>query len=59
MRRDSLQNIGFDPQLRVVDIFGDFLDADYQYNLRCPLSVDGRDVCLNFYSKEECVQSCM
>ena len=50
---DPVQNSGVDPQLRVMNIFGDFLTAACQDNLRFPLEEDGRDICLRYKSKWE------
>ena len=44
--RDPVQNSGVNPQLRVMEIFGEFLLAAHQENLLLPLAVDSREICL-------------
>ena len=48
---DSVHNIGVDPQLRIMEKFGDITAAAHSENLRFPLVADGREICLRYHSK--------
>ena len=56
--RDAVFNNGVDPQLRIMERLGEMTAAAHSKNLRCPLAADGREICLRFHSKVDCVRSC-
>ena len=56
---DSVHNIGVDPQLRIMEKLGEITAAARSDNIRFPLVEYGRDICLQYHSKVECVRSCM
>ena len=41
-----------------MDRLGDMTGAAFSENLRIPLAADGREICLSFISKGDCVRSC-
>ena len=47
-----------DPQLRIMERLGDMTSTARLENLRIPLAADGRDICLRFLSKGDCIRSC-
>ena len=55
---DKIFNHGIDPQLRIMERMGDMIGAEHSKNLRIPLAGDGREICLCFLSKGDCVRSC-
>ena len=57
--RDAVFNHGVDPQLRIMERLGYMTVAARSENLHIPLSVDGREICLHFLSKGDCIRSCM
>ena len=56
--RDTIFNYGIDPQLWIMERLGDMTGAARSENLRIPLEADGREICLRFISKGDCVRSC-
>ena len=42
--RDTVHNIGMDPQLQIMERFGELMSAACSGNLRFPMAVDGRDI---------------
>ena len=57
-RRDAIFNHGIDPQMRIMERLGDMTVVARSENLLIPLAVDGREICLHFISKGDCVRSC-
>ena len=55
--RDTVQNSRVDPQLQVIERFGELITAYCQENLCCHLEEDSREICLRFHSKGERVWS--
>ena len=58
-RGGTIFNHGIDPQLRIIENMGNMTLAARFENLRIPLTADGREICLRFSSKGECVRTCM
>ena len=56
--RDAVFNHGVDPQLRIMERLRDMTVAARLENLHIPLAVDGRDICIHFLSKGDCIRSC-
>ena len=56
--RDTIFNHGIDPQMRIMERLGDMTVVARSENLLIPLAVDGREICLHFISKGDCVRSC-
>ena len=51
-------NHGVDPQLRISENLGILTQVARSENIRLPVGVDGRDICLQYISKVECNRSC-
>ena len=56
--RDSVFNHGLDPQVRIMERLGDMTAAARSENLHIPLTADGREICLHFLSKGDCIKYC-
>ena len=48
---DTLQNIGVDSQLQVMERFGELITVVHSENFRCPMAEDGRKIYLHYHSK--------
>ena len=57
-RRNTIFNYRIDPQLRIMGNMGNMQVAAHSENLCIPLEADGREICLRFSSKGDCVKSC-
>ena len=55
---DAIFNHGIDLQLRIMERIGDMTGEARSENLCIPLAEDGREICLRFSSKGDCVISC-
>ena len=55
--RDAVFNHGVEMQLGIMERLGDMTGAARSENLRIPLATDGREICLRFLSKEDCIRS--
>ena len=51
-----IQNIGFDLQIRLMERYGDLRMAAHSYNVFYPVVADGRNTCLRYHSKVECIR---
>ena len=51
--RDTIHNIGVDPQLQVMERFGDLMMAARSENIRCLISGDGKEIFLYYHSEVE------
>ena len=49
---------GVDLKLRISENLGILTQVARSENLRLPMGVDGRDICLRYISKGECDRSC-
>ena len=47
-----------DPQLWIIKRLGEMTVAARLEKIRCPLALDGEEICLSFQSKGDCVRSC-
>ena len=56
--RDSVHNIGVEPQLWIMERLGEMTSAVRSDNLRCFMEADGGEICLRYQSKGECVRHC-
>ena len=56
--RDALFNHGVDPQLRIMERLGYMTASAHLENLRTPLAAGGKEICLPFLSKVDCIRSC-
>ena len=56
--RDTFFNTRVEPQMRIMERLGEMTAAAHLENLRCPLVAYGREICLRFHSKGDCVKSC-
>ena len=55
---DTVFNHGVDLQLRIMERLGDMTGAVLLEKIRIPLAADGREICLLFLSKGDCIRSC-
>ena len=55
--RDTVFNHGVNLQLRFLERLGDMMTVARSENLRIPLAEDGREICICFLSKGECIRS--
>ena len=44
--------------MRIMERLGDMTGAARSENLCIPLEADGREICLSFLSKGDCIRSC-
>ena len=56
--RNAIFNHGIDLQLQIMERLSDMKRATRSENLRIPLVADGREICLLFLSKRDCIRSC-
>ena len=54
----TIFNHRIDPQLKIIENMGNMKFSAHSENLRLLLVEDGREICLHFISKEDCVRSC-
>ena len=52
-----VSNNRVDPQLRIVERLVEITAAARSDNLYIPLAADGREICLHFHSKGDCIRS--
>ena len=56
--KNLVHNIGVNPQLQVMERFGEIISAARSEKLFSPMTEDGMDICLQYHSKGECVRQC-
>ena len=57
-KSNTENNRDMDPQIRVMDKFGDFCNPACQEGHLCPMDPYGMDICIRFQPKGECVRNC-
>ena len=56
--RDAVFNHRVYLQMQIMERLGDMMSPACSENLRIPLAADGREICLRFLSKGDCIRSC-
>ena len=55
-KREEEKKWDTDPQLRFIDNFRDFFNPEFQVDYKMSY---GREICIQFHSKDECVRNCL